>query len=75
MSDLMELKRRVKEASDKRMRAEGLRDSALSRLEELGYDTPQEAEKALAAMKKEITEEEAAIEEELEQLQQDFPEL
>lgn len=75
MSDLMDLKRRVKEASDKRMRAEGLRESALSRLEELGFDSPEEAEKALAAMKKELTEEEAAIEEELEQLQQDFPEL
>lgn len=72
---LAEMKSRVDEAKRDLTRAEANYEAALERLRELGYNSVADAEKELKKMERQISDEEAAIEEGLRKLEQDYPEL
>lgn len=72
---LLQMKRRVEEAKEDLTRAEANYDAAMDRLKELGYDNAAAAKKALEKMSRQISDEEAAIEDGLRKLEQDYPEL
>ena len=72
---LMELQRRVEQARQDKIRAEANLESAKKRLAELGYDSPEDAEKALAKMKKDISKLDLEIEQDLDKFQEEFPDL
>lgn len=72
---LLELKRRVQQKKEERIRAESLRDQALESLHKFGYDTVEEAQEALEKMKKQIASGDAKIEQLLDKLEEDFPDL
>lgn len=69
------LKAACKELSEKRIRAEGLQEDALERIKDLGFSSVKEAEKELAKLQKEQTEQEQEIEDLIEELQDEFPDL
>lgn len=72
---LLQMKRRVEEAKEDLTRAEANYDAAMDRLKELGYGSVAAAKKALEKMSRQISDEEAAIENGLHKLEQDYPEL
>ena len=75
MQQLARLKKAAKESEEQRIRAESARDEALAQLKELGYDNIEEAKEALAAMRKSIVDSEARIEEQIQKLLDDYPDL
>lgn len=72
---LTDLQRRVEQAKQEKIKAEANLESAKARLQELGYDTPEEAEKALSKMEKDISKLDAEIEQDIDKLNEEFPEL
>ena len=74
-SELLKLKQQVKELDEQRIRAEANYDQALSQLQELGYDTIEDAEQALKDMRASIEEEEAKLAEDMDALLDKYPEL
>lgn len=75
VSKLIQMKTACKEASEKRIKAEGLMEEALSKLKELGFASIQAAKKELKILETKITEMETEIEEAIDELEQEFPEL
>lgn len=75
LSELTRLKKACKEITEKRIRAEGLQEEALKRIRELGYDTVEDAEKELKKLEKEQAKKETEIENMIEELQEEFPDL
>ena len=73
--ELHRLKNVAKEAESKRLRAEAVAEEAAKRLHDLGYDSVEQAEKALAKLKKQAATLEAEIQTGLEKLAVDFPDL
>lgn len=75
MQQLARLKKAAKESEEQRIRAEAARDEALAQLKELGYDDIEEAKEALAAMRKSIVDSEAELEDQVQKLLDDYPDL
>lgn len=69
------LKKACKEMTEKRIRAEGLQEDALERIKDLGFASIKEAEKELAKLQKEQTEQEQEIAGLIEEIQDEFPDL
>ena len=72
---LLDLKDRVKRLDEQRIRAEAAYDEAVTRLHELGYDTVEDAEKALEDMQADILQEEANLANDLDALLDKYPAL
>ena len=75
VQQIMRLKKAAKDAEEQRIRAESAQDEALKQLKELGYDSVEEAKQALASMHKCITDEEAKLEDEVQRLLDEYPDL
>lgn len=75
VSKLLQMKKACKEASEKRIKAEGLMEESLSKLKEMGYASIQAAKKEASALEKKITDMESEIEDMVDALEEEFPEL
>ena len=72
---LTDLQRKVEQAKQEKIKAEANLESAKQRLQELGYDSPEEAKKALSKMEKDISKLDMEIEKDLDKLAEEFPDL
>ncbi len=72
---LTELQRKVEQAKMESIKAKASLEAAKQRLQELGYDTPEEAEKALAKLEKDVSKLDLEIEQDLDRFQEEYPDL
>ncbi len=72
---LTELQRKVEQAKMESVKAKASLEAAKQRLQELGYDTPEEAEKALAKLEKDVSKLDLEIEQDLDRFQEEYPDL
>lgn len=72
---LTDLQRKMEQAKQEKIKAEANLESAKQRLQELGYDTPEDAKKALSKMEKDISKLDMEIEQDLDKLSEEFPDL
>lgn len=72
---LTELQRKVEQAKMESVKAKANLEAAKQRLQELGYDTPEEAEKALAKLEKDVSKLDLEIEQDLDRFQEEYPDL
>lgn len=72
---LTELQRKVEQAKMESVKAKASLEVAKQRLQELGYDTPEEAEKALAKLEKDVSKLDLEIEQDLDRFQEEYPDL
>lgn len=72
---LTELQRKVEQAKMESIKAKASLEAAKQRLQELGYDTPEEAEKALAKLEKDVSKLDLEIEQDLDKFQEEYPDL
>lgn len=72
---LTELQRKVEQAKMESVKAKASLEAAKQRLQELGYDTPEEAEKALTKLEKDVSKLDLEIEQDLDRFQEEYPDL
>lgn len=72
---LTELQRKVEQAKMESIKAKANLEAAKQRLQELGYDTPEEAEKALTKLEKDVSKLDLEIEQDLDRFQEEYPDL
>lgn len=72
---LTELQRKVEQAKMESIKAKASLEATKQRLQELGYDTPEEAEKALAKLEKDVSKLDLEIEQDLDRFQEEYPDL
>lgn len=72
---LTELQRKVEQAKMESIKAKASLEAAKQRLQELGYDTPEEAEKALTKLEKDVSKLDLEIEQDLDRFQEEYPDL
>lgn len=72
---LTELQRKVEQAKMESVKAKANLEAAKQRLQELGYDTPEEAEKALTKLEKDVSKLDLEIEQDLDRFQEEYPDL
>lgn len=72
---LLKLKQQVADARERRIRAETIADSAERELTALGYNTVEDAEKALQKIDSELLIKQEQLERDMETLYKKYPEL
>lgn len=75
IKNLETLKSKILTAGQNRARAEALRDQALERIKELGYDNITEAQVSLKEMQGDVTKTETELQQLIAKLHSDYPEL